>query len=115
MTAADPVAVETGAEVSLRPDKAIELRLVPQTEAKLPAQPSGQPKSLPDLAYAGAVTIGAIERAGLYQVTLSSPGWIDVVQNGKTLDTVAHTGKSDCPQIRKSVRFNLSQDRSHSW
>ena len=107
MAAADPVAVDAGTEIASKPDKAIELRLVPQAEAKLAAQPSGKPKSLPDVAYAGSVTIGTIEKAGVYQVTLSSPGWIDVLQSGKTLAAVAHTGKSDCPAIRKSVRFDL--------
>ena len=48
---------------------------------------------------------GAAE-PGLYQVTIETAGWVDVVQNGKALRSSAHTGKVDCDDVRKSVRFD---------
>ena len=38
-------------------------------------------------------------------MTLSSEGWIDVVQNGAAIRSDAHTGAKGCPDVRKSVRF----------
>ena len=47
------------------------------------------------------------EKAGVYQVTLSGEGWIDLVQNGAALDSADHSGAKNCPGLRKSVRFNV--------
>ena len=46
-------------------------------------------------------------KPGVYQVTLSSVGWVDVVQNGAALPVTGHTGMKDCAAIRKSVRFEI--------
>jgi len=98
---------QSGASFPGPPEKGIEVTLLPAARAQLPAKPSGEPKSKPADAYAGIVTLAAVEKPGLYQVTLSGPGWIDVVQNGAALDDVEHTGIKDCDAIRKSVRFEI--------
>lgn len=110
MNATDPIDVNSGAEIPSAPEKAIALALEPEADAKLMARASGKPKSVPERPFAGAVTIASIGKPGIYQVTLSSSGWIDVIQDGKVLDAVTHTGKSDCPSIRKSIRFDLKAD-----
>jgi hypothetical protein len=107
--AGDATPVASGSQLDLLPAKAVALKLAPQASVALLATPSGKPKQLPETAFAGTVTVGSLEHEGLYQVSLSGPGWIDVVQNGAALASVAHTGKSDCDGIRKSVRFMLGQ------
>ncbi len=52
--------------------------------------------------------VPAPEKAGVYQVSLSDEAWIDVVQDGRYARSVGSTGRSDCPGLRKSVRFELS-------
>lgn len=107
LTAADVDATESGANKTEPPSKAVDLRLAPSSAANLPVTPSGKPKSATGETYGGFVVFAGAAQPGLYQVTLSAPSWIDVVQNGATLAAVAHTGKSDCEGVRKSVRFDI--------
>ncbi len=58
--------------------------------------------------FGGAMRVPAPEKAGVYQVSLSDEAWIDVVQDGRYARSVGSTGRSDCPGLRKSVRFELS-------
>lgn len=103
--AAGAAQVATGASIKELPkDKAIELALKPAADVTLPAKPTGTPKADDKDAYAGFVVIEATEPAHI-QVTLSSHAWIDAVQGGAPLEATGHTGSRDCPQIRKSVRF----------
>lgn len=108
MTSSDRLAVESGAKLDEMPGKAMNVALQPQADVKLSVPSSGAPKSKPETAYAGTVEIAGGITPGTYQVTLSAGGWIDVVQNGSALVTTEHTGKSDCPGVRKSVRFNFA-------
>jgi hypothetical protein len=55
--------------------------------------------------FGGTLSFEAPAQAELYYVTLSSEGWIDVVQNGAGIRTDAHTSAKECPGVRKSVRF----------
>lgn len=105
MTSSDREVVASGAKLEHLPGKAMQLALQPQAGVTLAALASGAPKSKPETAYAGTVEIAGGFTPGRYQVTLSAGGWIDVVQNGAALATTEHTGKSDCPGVRKSVRF----------
>ena len=57
--------------------------------------------------FGGIVRFGAPDGSGAYQVTLSSEGWIDLVQNGKALNSADHSGAKNCPGLRKSVRFSV--------
>ena len=50
----------------------------------------------------------AAPKAGLYTVSLSSGGWLDVVQDGHFLKPVAFSGATDCDGIRKTVKYELS-------
>lgn len=107
MQSADSAAVASGATLAAPPAKAIALTLQPTDVVKFDVAPSGKPKGDAAKTFAGIVKFDGVAAPGLYQVSLSSPGWIDVVQDGKTLETQAHTGKSDCEGLRKSVRFNI--------
>lgn len=83
-----------------------ELALAKLDAAKLLLPPEKAPKE--DAPFAGQVTIADISEPGLYQVTLSDRGWIDIVKDGKYVPSVGNTMGRDCKGARKSVRFELS-------
>ncbi len=56
--------------------------------------------------HAAALTL-AVKTDGVYDVTLSDEGWIDVVDHGQTIASTAFSGQKGCPGVRKSVRFDL--------
>ncbi len=68
--------------------------------------PSARPKK-PDT-FGGVLEIDAVE-PGLYQITLSDDAWIDVIQNDAFVKSAAHSGRRDCADVHKSVRFQLGQ------
>ena len=80
--------------------------LVPFADAKLPTPPERAPKSANS--FAGYVLAPAPGRQGTYKITLSSEGWIDVVQDGHTVKSTAFSGATGCEGIRKSVKFDLA-------
>ncbi|MEG6509386.1 hypothetical protein V6C03_10425 [Methyloligella sp. 2.7D] len=57
--------------------------------------------------YAGTVRFAAPESPGLYQVTISSGGWIELVQDGKAIESSDHSGAPHCRGVKKSVRFEV--------
>jgi hypothetical protein len=59
--------------------------------------------------FGGIVAFAAPEKPGVYQVTLSGEGWIDLVQDGSALHAADHTGAKKCPGLRKSVRFQVGE------
>ncbi len=58
--------------------------------------------------FAGFIEAPAPAQAGTYKVTLSSEGWIDVIQGGQFVKSAAFSGATGCEGIRKSVKFNLA-------
>jgi hypothetical protein len=106
MKAADSAAVASGTKLPAPPAKAISFSLEPMNAVAFAVAPTGRLKPNGDV-YGGIVTFESAGGPGLYQISLQTGGWVDVVQNGKPLKTAAHSGKSDCDGIRKSVRFNI--------
>lgn len=100
--------VASGSALEGIPEKAFALKLDATSAVKFPIAPTGQPKAKDGQTFGGSVSFGNITKPGIYQVTLSGAGWVDIIQNGAALKPVAHTGMKDCPAIRKSVRFDLS-------
>ena len=86
-------------------DVATTLRLQPLSGAGLPKAPERAPKS--PSAFAGHFTLAAPAKAGAYRVTISSEGWVDVLDGGAYLHPIAFTGAKDCEGARKSVKFDL--------
>jgi hypothetical protein len=86
-------------------DVATPLRLQPLSGAGLPKAPERAPKS--PSAFAGHFTLAAPAKAGAYRVTISSEGWVDVLDGGAYLHPTAFTGAKDCEGARKSVKFDL--------
>jgi hypothetical protein len=102
---ASPSQVASGAEMRKPQATAVTVALVPFADANLPAPPSRAPRAG---TYAGFINASGVQQPGTYRVTLSSPAWIDVIQNGHTLQSTAFSGVSGCPGIAKSVKFELT-------
>jgi hypothetical protein len=101
----DKVAVAAGERLAAVPKGAFFLRLQPGSQASFALPPERTPKS--DDRFGGAVWFAAVERAGIYQVTLSDEAWIDLVQDGRYAHSVGNSMRHDCPGLRKSVRLEL--------
>jgi hypothetical protein len=86
-------------------DSAMTLELQPFASAGLPKAPERAPKS--PSAFAGHFTLAAPAKAGAYRITISSEGWVDVLDGGAYLHPTAFTGAKDCEGARKSVKFDL--------
>lgn len=106
MTSADIDKVSTGAKLTAPPAKAMEVELKPVTDVAYARPPGGKAKD-GEAAFGAIIEVAGVPGPGLYQVSLSAKGWIDVIQGGATLKAVAHSGKSDCESLRKSVRFDV--------
>ena len=50
----------------------------------------------------------ALPRGGLYQITLSEDGLVDIIQNGHYLKKKASHMRRDCPAMRRSIRVELT-------
>jgi hypothetical protein len=106
MQSADAEAVASEAKLTAPPAKAMQVTLKPVAEVAYALPPESKAKP-GEASFGAVVTFAGVPTPGLYQVSLSAKGWIDVIQNGAALKAVAHSGKSDCEGLRKSVRFDL--------
>ena len=97
------LAAAVPAQTNAAPLKA-SYRLTLAADAKQPLPPTRTPKAG---GHGGAVNLAAPDKAGIYRVTLSEAGWIDIFQNGTALKPGSFTGAVGCPGLRKSVKFNL--------
>ena len=105
LTAPDRLKLASGAELTALPAQAVILALRSPAEAKLPMPPERAPK---DGTFAGFASIKTPPKAGLYSISLSSGGWVDVVQDGHFLKPKAFSGATDCDGIRKTMKYELS-------
>jgi hypothetical protein len=105
LTAPDRVKLASGGELTALPSTGVTLALVAPSEAKLLSPPERAPK---EGTFAGFASVKAVPKAGLYTVSLSSGGWLDVVQDGHFLKPKAFSGATDCDGIRKTMKFELS-------
>src|SRR5881227_2645892 len=78
LTAPDRARLASGSELTALPASGVTLTLVAPGEAKLPTPPERAPK---EGSFAGFASVKAAPRAGLYTVSLSSGGWVDLVQD----------------------------------
>jgi hypothetical protein len=105
---AAPAAGPLAPGATLPADAGARLKLIPFAEAKLALAPERPPKFSPS--YAGAFALDAPAATGVYKVTLSAGGWIDVVQDGKFLKAVAFSEATGCANARKSVKFRIAAE-----
>lgn len=105
LTAPDRVKLASGGEIAALPPAAITLALRAPADAKLPSPPERAPK---EGTFAGFVNVKGAPKAGLYTVSLSTGGWVDVVQDGHYLKPKGFSGATDCEGIRKTVKYEIS-------
>ena len=104
LTAPERIKLASGGDLAALPSSGMTLALRAPAEAKLPTPPERAPK---EGTFAGFANFKAAPKAGLYTISLSAGGWVDVVQDGHFLKPKAHSGATDCDGIRKTVKFEL--------
>jgi hypothetical protein len=104
LTAPDRVKLASGGEVAALPSTGMTLALRPPADAKLPTPPERAPK---DGTFAGFANFKSAPKAGLYTISLSAGGWIDVVQDGHAVKPKAFSGATDCDGIRKTMKYEI--------
>jgi hypothetical protein len=104
LTAPDRVKLASGGEVAALPATGMTLALRVPAEAKLPTPPERAPK---DGTFAGFASFKSAPKAGIYTVSLSAGGWVDVVQDGHALKPKAFSGATDCDGIRKTMKYEI--------
>jgi hypothetical protein len=105
LTAPDRVKLISGAELGALPSTGITLGLRAPADAKLPSPPERAPK---EGTFAGFTAFTSAPKAGIYTISLSAGGWVDVVQDGHLLKPKAFSGATDCDGIRKTMKYEMS-------
>jgi hypothetical protein len=105
LTAPDRAKLASGAELATLPSTGITLALTAPGDAKLPTPPERAPK---EDTFAGFTSVKTAPKAGVYTISLSAGGWVDVVQDGHFLKPKGFSGATDCDGIRKTMKYELS-------
>jgi hypothetical protein len=105
LTATDRIKLVSGGELNALPSTGMTLALRAPAEAKLPSPPERAPK---EGTFAGFATFKNPPKAGIYTVSLSAGGWVDVMQDGHFLKPKAFSGATDCDGIRKTMKYEMS-------
>jgi hypothetical protein len=105
LTAPDRVKLTSGAEVAALPSTGITLGLNTLADAKLPTPPERGPQ---EGTFAGFASFKNAPKAGIYTISLSAGGWVDLVQDGHALKPKAFSGATDCDGIRKTMKYEIS-------
>ena len=102
--AGSPEPIDAGTEIEVA-DQAFALTLKPNDAAGylLPLT-----KAAAAGTYGGVVKLALIPKGGVYEVTLSREGWIDVIQNNARAKSRNVSRQRDCAVMRKSVQFQLA-------
>src|ERR1700731_3051479 len=93
LTAPDRIKLVSGGELNALPSTGITLALITPGEAKLPSPPERAPK---EGTFAGFANFKKAPKAGLYTISLSAGGWVDVAENGDFWEVKGFSGAADC-------------------
>ncbi|TWB68045.1 hypothetical protein FBZ87_11288 [Nitrospirillum amazonense] len=104
--AAVPVTAATapGVAPALTPGTPARVTLVTKEGVTLAVTP---PKPAGEKTYAGTVAF-TVPAAGPYRIAIDGAAWIDVVADGKSLDSTSHKHGPNCSGIHKVVDFGLA-------
>ena len=105
LTAPDRAKLSSGNELAAVPSSGITLALVAPADAKLPTPPERAPK---EGTFAGFTSVKTAPKAGLYTISRSAGGWVDVVQDGHFVKPKGFSGATDCDGIRKTMKYELT-------
>lgn len=89
---------------TIQAERLYALALQPQESVTFVATPSK--KQLADGASAGLLKL-RVSEAGRYRIALDSGFWLDVVRDGKSLDSLDFNGSAECASPRKIVVYEL--------
>jgi hypothetical protein len=92
-----PIRVGTGVRATLLPGADVSYPVAP-------AKPGAAGTS-------GGVFAFEVARAGRYRVALGAGAWVDVVQRGRMIASVAHAHGPECSPVRKVVDYDLKPGR----
>jgi hypothetical protein len=95
---------DTASAPSIGTDRLYELKLTPQDDVAFLVPPGK--KMLTDGAYAGVASFH-VKTPGAYRVSVDIPFWIDVVADGKLLQTKDFQGQRGCDAPHKIVEYEL--------
>ena len=95
----------SGAGIATVPEHGIVVTLAKGDTVAFPRPLGRTPKD--PASFGGFIVVNEVKKSGVYQITLSEEAWIDVIQDGNPLPAITHSGRKDCPGIRKSLRFEL--------
>jgi hypothetical protein len=109
LNAGDDVTLKSGDEMPETPAKAIALTLQPAKSVTMPVAAGVKPQAVSADSFSGWFNVAKGVKPGLYQVSLSTNGWIDVIQNGKLVPSKGFTGRQECKAIHKSVRYEIGE------
>lgn len=101
----DAVPLTSGSATPFAPGKALQLKLQPQAAAALPVTPQKPPRNATP--FAGTLAVGAPAAPGSYAVAMSAGGWVEAIQDGRSLRSVAFSGATGCSGLRKIVVFAI--------
>jgi hypothetical protein len=87
-----------------RIDRAVALDLKPLDSVTFFLPPATRPAPH---TYAGEITFFGVPKPGVYQVTLSAIGHVDVFENGMRIKPVAVASAPKCADAEESARFDL--------
>lgn len=105
--AAPAATAASGTALGGWPDGVTRLALGPFEATTFPLTPERAPKEAAG-AKGGWIVLPAPAAAGTYQVTIDGKLWVDVIQDGKTIASGAHSSDASCAAFHKSVRFALT-------
>src|SRR5882757_8773367 len=105
LTAPDRLKIASGSDLVALPTTGITIGLRAPAEAKLPSPPERAPK---EGTFAGFANFKSPPKAGVYTISLSAGGWVDVMQDGHFLKPKAFSGATDCEGIRKTMKYEIS-------
>jgi hypothetical protein len=104
LTAPDRIKLASGGELATLPSTGMTLALQAPADAKLPTPPERAPR---EGTFAGFANFKSAPKAGIYTISLSAGGWVDVVQDGHFLKPKVFSGATDCDGIRKTMKYEF--------
>lgn len=94
-------------KATLAVDTAVDARLIRTSDIRYvmrPEKPGGS------VSYGGLFAF-SVPTAGTYRVALGSGAWIDLLKDGKPVESSRHGHGPDCTGVRKMVDFPLTPGR----
>ena len=105
LTAPDRIKLASGGELAALPSTGITSACTPLPRPNRRRRPNVRQRKAPlrDLRISKSAP-----EPGIYTISLSAGGWVDLVQDGHALKPKAFSGATDCDGIRKTMKYEIS-------